>query len=45
MAGVLISLAGGGEDEESNLGIAENGELKGLLHEAVPPLGEGDLPA
>lgn len=29
--GVLIELAGGGEDEERDLGVAEERELEGLL--------------
>lgn len=38
VAGELVSLAGGGEDEEGDFGIAEDGELKGLLEKAVLPL-------
>jgi len=36
--------AGGGEDDEADLGVAEDGELLGLLKQPPPPLGEGHLP-
>jgi len=34
-----------GEEDERDLGVAEDGELVGLLEQAVPALGEGHLPA
>lgn len=34
-----------GEEDEGDLGVAEDGELVGLLEQAVPPLGERHLPA
>ena len=40
----LGELAGGGEDDERDVGVAEHGELLGLLEQPAPPLGEGDLP-
>lgn len=41
--GVLVEAAAAGEDDERDLGVAEHGELVGLLEEAVPALAEGDL--
>lgn len=38
MAGKLVGLAGGGEDEEGDLRITEYGELESLLEKAVLPL-------
>ena len=38
-------LAIGGEDEESELDVAENRELQRLLHQTTPPLREGDVAA
>jgi hypothetical protein len=43
-AAELVELAAAGEDDERDLGVAEHGELVGLLEEAVAALGEGDLP-
>lgn len=43
-AAELVELAAAGEDDERDLGVAENGQLVGLLEEAVAALGEGDLP-
>lgn len=43
--GVLVELAGGGEDEERHLRVAEQGELERLLEQPRPPLGEPHLPA
>lgn len=40
----MEELARGGEDDEPNLGVAEDGELLGLLEQPPPPLGEGHLP-
>ena len=34
-----------GEEDERDLGVAEDGELVGLLEQSVPALGEGHLPA
>jgi hypothetical protein len=34
-----------GEEDERDLGVAEDGELVGLLEQAVPALGERHLPA
>ena len=39
----MVELAGGGEEEEEEVGVAEDGELPGLLEEAVPALVEGGL--
>lgn len=41
----LVQLAARGEDDNCDLRIAEDRQLKGLLEEAVPPLRERDLPA
>lgn len=40
----LKKLAAVGEDDESDLSVAEHGELVSLLEEAIPPLGERHLP-
>lgn len=45
MTGELVRLAGGGEDEEGDFSIAEDGELERLLQDSVPPLRESHLPA
>jgi hypothetical protein len=42
-AAELVELAAAGEDDERDLGVAEHGELVGLLEQAVAALGEGDL--
>jgi len=42
-AAELVELAAAGEDDERHLGVAEHGELVGLLEEAVAALGEGHL--
>jgi hypothetical protein len=44
-AGELVELAPCGEDDEGDLGVAEDGELERLLEQAVAALGEGDLAA
>jgi hypothetical protein len=44
-AGEFVELAARGEDDERDLGVAEDGELEGLLEQAVAALGEGDLAA
>lgn len=44
-AGELVELPSRGEDDECDLGVAEDRQLEGLLEEAIPPLGERDLPA
>jgi hypothetical protein len=43
-AAELVELAAAGEDDERDLGVAEHGQLVGLLEEPVATLGEGDLP-
>jgi hypothetical protein len=43
--GVLIELAAGGKDEERDLGVAEQGQLEGLLEQPRAALGEAHLPA
>jgi len=43
-AGELGELPRGGEDDERDVGIAQHGELLGLLEEAAAALGERDLP-
>lgn len=43
-AGELGELPRGGEDDERDVGIAEDGELLSLLEEAAAALGERDLP-
>jgi hypothetical protein len=43
--GEFEELASGGEDDEGEVGVAEHGELVGLLEEAIAALGEGDLAA
>ena len=40
----MEEFAGGGEDDEADLGVAEDGELLGLLEQPPPPFGEGHLP-
>ena len=37
-------LAGGGEHDDGDLGVAEHGELPRLLHDPRPALGVGHLP-
>lgn len=44
-AGEFVELSPGREDNERDLGIAENGELERLLQQTVPPLRERHLPA
>lgn len=39
----MEQLALGVEDDESDLTVAEDAQLVGLLHQAELPLGEGDL--
>lgn len=36
-------LVGGGDDDDANLSVAEDGELMGFLKETHPPLREGYL--
>lgn len=40
----LVEAAARGEDDERDLGVAEDGELVRLLEQAVAALGEGHLP-
>lgn len=44
-AAKFVEAATGGEDDESKLSVAENGELASLLDEAGSALREGHLPA
>jgi hypothetical protein len=43
--GEVIEAAGAGEDDESDLRVAKDGELLGLLEQPGPALREGHLPA
>jgi hypothetical protein len=38
-----VVLAGGGEHDDGDLGVAEHGELARLLHDPRPALGVGHL--
>lgn len=38
IGGVLEELAFGGEDDEGNLGVAQDGDLMCLLEQPCPPL-------
>lgn len=40
----MEELSGGGEDDESHLDVAENGELLRLLEQPPPPLRKRHLP-
>ena len=40
----LVELAEVGDDNEGDLGVAEDGELVRLLEQAIPALGERHLP-
>lgn len=42
--GELVKPPSGGEDDERDFSIAQHRKLKGLFEQAVPSLGEGDLP-
>jgi hypothetical protein len=44
VGGILVELSLGGEDDDGDLGVAEDGDLVRLLEEAIAPLGEGHLP-
>ena len=44
MAGELVGLAGGGEDDDGDLGVAENGQLISFLQNAIPTFREAHLP-
>ena len=44
VGGVLIELAFGGEDDDGDLRVTEDGDLVRLLQEPVAALGEGHLP-
>jgi hypothetical protein len=44
-AGVFVEAPGAGEDDQSDLRVAEDGELPCLLEDPVPPFGERHLPA
>lgn len=41
--GEVVELAVGGEDDDADVGLAEDGELPGLLQQAGTALAEGDL--
>lgn len=43
-AAELVVLAGGGEHDDGDLGVAEHGELPGLLHDPRAALRVGHLP-
>lgn len=43
-AAELIEFSSIGEDDESDLGIAENGKLVGFLEKSVSPFGKCHLP-
>lgn len=43
-AGALEELSGGGEDDDGDLGIAENGKLLGFLEKPSSSFGESHLP-
>ena len=45
VTGILVEAAAGGEDDQGDLGFAEDGELIGLLEQPVPALAEGHLAA
>ena len=40
----MAEAIGGGEHDERDVDVAEDGELVRLLDEAIPPLREGHLP-
>ena len=42
--GELVEPACAGEDEHTDLGVAEDGQLPSLLKQSGPPLREGHLP-
>jgi len=44
VAGKLVGLAGRREDEEGNLGVAQNRQLVSFLQKPIPTLGERNLP-
>lgn len=44
-AAEFVGLAARGEDDEADLGVAENSELAGFLEKAAPPLGKAHLAA
>jgi hypothetical protein len=44
VSGVLVELPFRGEDDDGDLGVAEDGDLVRLLEQPVAALGEGDLP-
>lgn len=43
-AGEVAEAIGGGEHDERDVDVAEDGQLVRLLDEAIPPLREGHLP-
>lgn len=44
LGGVLVELSLWREDDDGDLGVAEDGDLVRLLEEAIAALGEGHLP-
>lgn len=44
LGAVLGDLSGGGEDDETDVSVAENRELMSLLDKTTSSLGEGHLP-
>lgn len=44
-AGVLVEAASAGEDYDGDVDVTEDGELPGLLDEAIPAFRERHLPA
>lgn len=45
VTGIFIQAASGREDDQSDLSVAEDGELVGLLQQPIPALAEGHLAA
>lgn len=44
-AGEIVQATSAREDEDADLGVAENGQFLSLLEQPRPSLGEGDLSA
>lgn len=41
----IVKLAGAGEDDDSDLSIAQDREFLGFLQQSIPPLRKRNLPA
>lgn len=41
----IVELAGAGEDDDSDLSIAQDREFLGFLQQSIPPLRKRNLPA